>query len=119
MKHLAFIFPFVAWIVSGILTVLDWVAVRELVVAITVRATETVPFEQQVESGFLLRWIIPAIDRFAILGCGVIGLALVIAFDYVYRRAQAQGVLLKRFARITAVQVVVYVLCKLAAWVLV
>jgi hypothetical protein len=112
MKPLTSVLPYLAWIVSGILTVLDWMALRELVVAIAVKIAKTVPMEKQIERGWFLHSIIPVVDRSAVLVLGVIGLALVLSFDYIYRTGLAKGVLRKRFGLITAIQVGVWVMCQ-------
>jgi hypothetical protein len=116
MKLLSPALPYLAWPISAVLTILDWVAVRELIIAISIRATEIVPLEQQVQSGFLHKWVVPAVDGFGILVCGIVSFVLVLAFEPIYRRAQEQGVLAKRFALITATQVVVIVVCRLLSF---
>ncbi len=117
MKLLSPVLPYLAWPISAALTILDWIAIRELIVSIAIRATEIVPFEEQVLSGFLHKWAIPAVDGFGILLCGIVAFGLVLAFDPIYRRAQEQGVLAKRFALITGVQVVVFIVCGLLSFV--
>ena len=112
MKPLTSVLPYLAWIVSGVLTILDWMALRELVVAIAVKIAKTVPIEEQIERGWFLHSIIPVVDRSAILVLGIIGLGLVLAFDYIYRTGLAKGVLRKRFGLITAIQVGVWVMCQ-------
>jgi hypothetical protein len=119
MKLLDSVLPILAWLVSIILTILDWLAVRELVVAIAIRATQAVPMEQQIKRGWFVHNIIPAIDRFAVLGCGVIGFGLVMVFEYIYRNAQAKGVLARRFCLFTGIQVGVYIVCRVLVFVLI
>ena len=113
MSILAPIFPFLAWIFSAILTILDWIAVRDLIVDLAIRATEIVPFEEQVLSGFLHKWVIPAVDGFGVLLCGIVAFGLVLAFEPIYRKAQEKGELVRRFARITAAQVGFFLVCRL------
>jgi len=105
--------PFLAWFFSAILTILDWIAVRALIIDLAIRATEIVPFEEQVLSGFLHKWAIPAVDGFGVLLCGIVAFVLVMAFEPIYRQAQKEGVLRRRFARITAAQVVFFLVCRL------
>lgn len=112
MRLLTAVLPYLAWIVSSILAILDWMALRALVVAIAVRITESVPRQQQIESGWYVRFTVPAVDRFAVLVFGAIGLGLVLAFEYMYRTAAEQGVLKRRFGLITAVQVGVWLVCQ-------
>ena len=79
MAILAPILPFLAWIFSAILTILDWIAVRDLILDLAIKATEIVPFEQQVLDGFLHKWVIPAVDGFGVLLCGIVAFGLVLA----------------------------------------
>ena len=60
-------------------------------------------------SGFLHKWAIPAVDGFGILLCGVVAFGLVLVFEPIYTNAREQGILGKRFARITGIQVTVFV----------
>jgi len=106
------ILPYLAWIISGVLTILDWMALRELVIAITVKIAKTVPMEKQIERGWFLHSIIPVVDRSAVLVLGIIGLGLVLSLDYIYRAGLAKGVLRKRFGLVTAIQVGVWVVCQ-------
>ena len=118
MKRLSPILPYLAWPVSALLTLLDWIAIRALLIVISIRATEIVPFQQQVESGFLHKWVIPAIDGFGILLCGVVAFVLVMAYEPIYSRAQKQGIMARRFTQITTAQVVIFVVCGLLSYVL-
>jgi hypothetical protein len=105
--------PYLAWPASSLLTILGWVAIRDLIIGISIKATEVVPFEQQVQSGFLHKWVIPAVDGFSVLLCGIGAFGLVLAFEPIYRKAQQQGVLLRRFGTITILQVLVIIACRL------
>jgi hypothetical protein len=109
MKLLSPVLPYAAWLVSALFTLLDWIAIRELIIISSIRATEIVPFEEQVLSGFLHKWAIPAVDGFGILLCGVAAFGLVLAYEPIYRKAQEKGILGKRFAQITVIQVAVFV----------
>ena len=112
MRLLSAVLPYLAWAVSSILTILDWMALRALTVAVAVKVTEAVPMDKQIESGWYVRFTIPAVDRFAVLVFGVISLGLVLAFEYIYRTAHAEGTLKRRFGLITTVQVAVWLLCQ-------
>jgi hypothetical protein len=118
MKLISPILPYAAWLISALFTLLDWAAIRELLITVSIRATEIVPFEEQVLSGFLHKWAIPAVDGFGILLCGVVAFGLVLAYEPIYRKAQEQGILVKRFAQITLVQVAVLVVSGLLSTVL-
>lgn len=112
MKYLSPVLPFLAWLFSSVLIVPDWVAVRELVVVASMRVTGTVSFERQAESGWFVHSIVPAVDRFAVLVFGVVGLALVLAFDYIYRAAWKKARLMRQFSLITGIQVGVFLTCR-------
>jgi hypothetical protein len=111
MNWILGVMPYLAWPVSSLLTILDWIAVRDLIIGISIKATEITPFDQQVQSGFLHKWVIPAVDGFSALLCGIGAFGLVLAFEPVYRKAQQKGVLLRRFATITGLQIAVIVAC--------
>lgn len=113
MKLLSPVLPYVAWLVSALLTLLDWTAIRGLLITVSIRATEIVPFEEQVLSGYLHKWAIPAADGFGILLCGVVAFGLVLAYEPIYRKAQEQGILAKRFVQVTVIQVAAIVVCRL------
>ena len=118
MKLISPALPYVAWLVSAVLTILDWIAIRELLSIVAIRATEIVPFEEQVVSGYLHKWAIPAIDGLGILLCGVLAFGLVLAYEPIYTRAHKQGLLGKRFAQITVIQLAVFLLSGLLSTVL-
>ena len=69
-------------------------------------------------SGFLHKWVIPAVDGFGILLCGVLAFGLVLAYEPIYTKARDQGILGKRFAQITMIQVAVFLISGLLATVL-
>jgi hypothetical protein len=118
MKLLSPVLPYVAWLVSSLFTLLDWIAFRELLITVSMRATEIVPFEEQVLSGFLHKWALPAVDGFGVLLCGVAAFALVLAYEPIYTKAREQGILGKRFSQITVVQVTVLIVSGLLSTVL-
>ena len=110
--------PYAAWPISAALTFLCWIATRELIIDISVKATTVVPFEQQVRGGFLHKWVIPAIDGFGILICGIGAFGLILAFEPIYRKAQQNRTLGKRFAQMTTLQVAVIFICRLLSLIL-
>jgi len=79
---------------------------------------DTVPVEEQAERGWFLNRTIPAVDKFALAILGFAALALVLAFEYIYRAALAKGVLWKRFGVITAIQVGILAVCGIVILVL-
>ena len=102
---------YLAWIISFALTILDWMALRNLVRAIVTTILVTMPTEQRVEKRLFPQLIIPAADQLATLVFGVIALILVVALEYVYRTAAAKGMLKKRFGLVTALQMGVFAVC--------
>lgn len=118
MNRFSGVMVYLAWPASSLLTILDWIAVRDLIIGISIKATAITPFEQQVQSGFLHKWVIPAVDGFSALMCGIGVFGLVLAFEPIYRKAQQQGVLLRRFATITGLQIAVMVACWLLSFAL-
>jgi len=108
---LAVISPYLAWIVSFVLAILNWIALRNFVRAVAVKYLVTMPTEQRVERRIFPNLIMPAVDSIAALALGVMAFGLVIALEYMYREAAASGMLRKRFLLVTAAQVGVIVAC--------
>ena len=111
VKRLARILPFLTWIISSILTVIDVAVLRTTIVTIADAINRAIPIEDQVQRGWLLRWPVSAIDQFAILILGAVALGLVISFDFIYRTALQKGTLKHRFALVTTVQIAVFIAC--------
>jgi hypothetical protein len=117
-QSLADFLPILTWLISGALTVLDWAVLRTTFIAIAEAINRAVPIEQQIASGWRLRWIIPAVDRLSIFVLGVVALGLFLGFDALYRAAAEAGKLKQRFITVTAVQVAVFVVCSMILFIL-
>jgi hypothetical protein len=118
MKLLSSVTIRLAWLVSLALTVLDGLALRTMVVDLAAAMADAAPMERQVQRGWFLYHMIPAVDKFSILVIGLAAFASVIWFDYVYRAAHANRTLKRRFSVVTAVQVGVLIVCGIVILVL-
>jgi hypothetical protein len=56
---------------------------------------------------------VAAVDNFAIFGLAAVGLGLVLAFEYVYRKAHQRGRLWRTFRLTTGIQVALLLVCGL------
>ncbi len=112
-QSLANLLPILAWLISGILTMLDWAVLRTTFIAIAEAINRAIPIEQQIASGWRLRWIVPAVDRLSIFMLGIIALGLILGFDSLYRTASEAGKLKQRFMIVTAIHVAVFVVCSI------
>ena len=110
--------PILAWLISGALTVLDWAVLRTTFVALAEAINRAIPIEQQMASGWRLRWIVPAVDRLTIFVLGAITLGLVLGFDALYRAAAEVGKLKQRFIMVTAIHVTVFSVCSIILFIL-
>ncbi len=117
-QTLAGLLPILAWLISGVLTMLDWAILRTTFIAIAEAINRAVPIEQQMANGWRLRWIIPAVDRLSIFLLGVIALGLVLGFEALYRTAAEAGELKRRFTIITAIHVAVFIICSIILFIL-
>ncbi len=105
LKPLQFIPFYLLWIVSGALSVLDWLVLRAATTAVAAAIAESVPIEVQIERHWFLRWPVAAIDKFALACFGIVAMVFVMSLDYLYRDALIKGKIKRRFAAVTAVQV--------------
>jgi len=103
-KLLAILAYLLAWVTSIALTIADWMAARYVVRALAARILANIPTAVRVEKRIFPHLVLSAVDRIAILVVGVVAFAAVFIFEYIYRRAAAEGELRKRFLRISALQ---------------
>ena len=112
-RLLLLLLPWLAWLFSSALTFLCGAILRTTIVAIADVVQRSVSARSTPETGRILRWSVAAVDNFAIFGLAAVGLGLVLAFEYIYRKAQADGKLWKRFGVVTGVQAAILVACSL------
>jgi hypothetical protein len=110
------------WLVSSILSVADWFALRAAVSAVAAALAGSVSIEAQIERGWYLRWPAAAVDKFA-AGClGIVAVLSIISFEWVYRSALLKGKGRKRFLTVAGIQVGLIVLSvaavQIVSWVL-
>jgi hypothetical protein len=86
--------PYILWLASAALGVADLLAARAVLRAVA--------FQLGAD-----RWSLPAIEKFGFLGLGLAWLVLVYLCEALYQKDAAVGMnrLLRRFIRVTAVQV--------------
>jgi hypothetical protein len=105
------------WIVSSILSLVDWFALRAAVTAVATAIAASVPMDVQVERHWYLRWPAATVDKFALVCFGIVAVASVISFDYLYRDAILKGKVKKRLVVIGGIQVGLLLLSLLAIWI--
>ena len=93
------------WLVSGIVSLLDWVALRAAITAVVAAIVGAVPIEWQVEHQWYLRWTARATDPCSIAVLTVLAFVTIIGFDPLYRGAIWKGTIRKTFTIVTAIQV--------------
>jgi hypothetical protein len=102
------------WILSGALSLLDWVALRAAISALVTTIANAIPIEYQIEHQWYARWTVRAADPCAIAILTVLAFASIIALDFMYRDAIWKGTIKKRFGIVTAVQMGIAAVCWLA-----
>jgi hypothetical protein len=102
------------WFVSGLLSLLDWVAIRAAFTAVVAVIVGSVPIEWQIEQQWYLRWTAGAADPCIVAVLTMLALLSLIGFDFLYRDAIWKGRMRKTFAVVTAVQVGIAALSWLA-----
>jgi hypothetical protein len=109
---------YLAWLVSAAVTVFCWAIFRTTAVTVADAIKRSVAVRAAPEAGRTLRWSVAAVDNFAIFGLGIAALGLVLAFDYIYRRANQEGRLWRTFGLVTGIQAALLVVCSLTLAVL-
>lgn len=109
---------YLAWLVSAALTLFCWAILRTTTVAIADAIKRSVAARTAPEMVRILRWSVAAVDSFAIFAFGIVALGLVLAFDYIYRKANQEGRLWRTFGLVTGIQAGLLMVCSLALAVL-
>jgi hypothetical protein len=102
------------WILSIVLSILDWVALRAAISTVTAAIVNAIPIEFQIQHQWYARWTARAADPCAIAILTVLAFASIIVFDFVYREAIWKGTIKRTFGVVTAVQVGIAAVCWLA-----
>ena len=93
------------WILSALLSALDWVALRAAITAVAAVIVDAVPMEWQVEHQWYLRWMVRAADPCSMAVLTVLAFVTIIGFDPLYRSAVWKGTIRKTFTLVTGIQV--------------
>lgn len=103
--------PFILlWIVSAALSLADWFVLRRALVAVAAAIAQAVPVERQIERQWFLRWPVAALDKFALVICGILAMISIMAFEWIYRDGFIKGTIRKRVAIVMGIQVGLLVL---------
>ena len=98
--------PFVLmWIVSGMLSVADWLVLRAAVSAVAAAIAGSISIETQIRRNWFLRWPAAAVDKFALACFGILAVLSIMSFEWVYRSALLRGKGTKRFLTVAGIQV--------------
>jgi hypothetical protein len=98
--------PFVLmWIVSGMLSVADWLVLRAAVSAVAAAIAGSISIETQIRRNWFLRWPAAAVDKFALVCFGILAVLSIMSFEWVYRSALLRGKGRKRFLTVAGIQV--------------
>ena len=108
---------YLLWIVSAILSILDWFALRSAVTAVAVAIAASIPMEVQIERQWYVRWPAAAVDKFAMACFGILAMLAIMSLEWIYRTGFIKGTIKKRFAIVAAIQVGLLVLSQAAIWI--
>jgi hypothetical protein len=103
--------PYLAWLVSAALTVLCWAILRTTATALADAVRRSIVPRAAPEAARRLRWSVAAVDNFSIFCFGIAGLGLVLAFEYIYRKANQRGRLWRTFGLVTGIQAGLLLAC--------
>lgn len=102
------------WLVSAVLSIADWFALRSAVSAVAAAIAGSVSIETQMRWHWYLRWPAAAADKFA-MGCfGILAVLSIMSFEWIYRSALLKGRGRKRFFMVAGIQVGLIVLSAIA-----
>ncbi len=122
LRPLQFIPFYLLWIISAVVSVIDWLVLRAGVTAVAAVLANAVPMDWQIENNWFVRWIVPAVDNVGLIVFGIIAMVSIMAFDYLYRSALIKGTIKKRFIKVTAIQGIILlvgiVLVTISSWVM-
>jgi hypothetical protein len=102
------------WIVSSILSLLDWIVLRAAVASVAAVIAGSVPIEQQIERQWYLRWTVRAVDPCNVAILTTLAFLSIIGFDQLYRDAIWKKKIRKTFTIVTAIQVGILIVSWLA-----
>ena len=102
------------WLVSSILSLMDWVALRASIASIAAVIANSVPIEKQIEGQWYLRWTVRAVDPCNVAILTTLAFLSIVGFDQLYRDAIWKGNIRRTFTVVTAIQVGILVASGLA-----
>jgi hypothetical protein len=105
------------WMISGALSVLDWLTLRSAITDVAVVIANAVPMESQIRNQWYLRWTVPAVDKIALAILGLCAFLSICILDYYYQAGLLKGVIKKRFGLATTIQVGILVISGVITWI--
>jgi hypothetical protein len=103
--------------ISGALSVLDWLALRSAITDVAVVIANAVPIESQIRNQWYLRWTVPAVDQFALAILGLCAFLSICFLDYYYQAGLLKGAIKRRFGLATTIQVGILVMSGIIIWI--
>jgi hypothetical protein len=103
--------------ISGALSVLDWLILRLAITDIAVVIANAVPIESQIRNHWYLRWTVPAVDKIALAILGLCAFLSICILDYYYQAGLLKGAIKKRFGLATTIQVGVLAISGVIMWI--
>ena len=107
----------VLWMISGALSVLDWLTLRSAITDVAVVIANAVPIESQIRNQWHLQWTVPAVDKFALVILGLCAFLSICILDYYYRAGMLKGAIKKRFGLATTIQVGILLISGGITWI--
>ena len=107
----------VLWMISGALSVLDWLTLRSAITDVAAVIANAVPMEFQIRNHWYLRWTVPAVDKFALALLGLCAFLSICVLDCYYRAGLLKGAIKKRFGLVTTIQVGILVISGGITWI--
>ena len=97
----------VAWFISSLFAILDFLGLRDLLKAILMRVGQGID-----EKGARMQYgdTVQSIDQAFLFIGGCVAVSLAIVFEYYFRRGMAKGQLFPRVARVIGIEVGLYLL---------
>ena len=102
------------WIVSSLLSLLDWIVLRASISSIAAVIANAVPIERQIERQWYLRWTVRAVDPCNVAILTTLAFLSIIGFDQLYRDAIWKNKIRRTFTIVTAIQVGILIVSWLA-----
>ena len=117
LNSVQFVSLSVLWMISGALSVLDWLTLRSAITNVAVVIANAVPIESQIRNHWYLRWTIPAVDKFALAILSLCAFLSICILDYYYQAGLLKGAIKKRFGLATIIQVGILVISGGITWI--